>query len=275
MGMFDRIRRRRNRRYGKKVGWKPDEKDSRDFTFDQLGLGDSRHQSFSLERHCGPMYNQGGTNSCVAQAFAGAIEVRESILGLERRTPSRLFMYWNARRAHGKQRYDFGTYLRLCAKMLNRVGVPDEEYWPFTSASLTVNRRPSWEASMRAHPRMGGRYFRIFDMGGARSQAIRAALESGFPVAFGTTVHSEFAKNDGSTFIQKPDSDSGKALGGHAMLIVGHMDDPAYGPVFRVRNSWGAAWRADGYAWLTAEYIEAFYSSDFQVIDGWSRIEGP
>jgi hypothetical protein len=159
--------------------------------------------------------------------------------------------------------------------MANRVGVPDETYWPWSQNSLTINRRPSFEASMRAHPRMGGSYWRILDHGERRSEAIKSSITHGYPVAFGTNVYQDFAENGGSDVIPMPRiGKTNTLLGGHAMLIVGYREDEQHGLLFETRNSWGHWWRGDGYAWLTAEYIESPFSRDFQVVGGWKRISG-
>ena len=209
----------------------------------------------------------------MAQAFAAAIEMREHLWLGRSVTPSRLFMYYNSRRLHGSHHFDMGTHLRTCAKMANRVGVPNESMWPFTTQRLTINRRPSFEASMHAHPRMGGSYWRIFDTGLQRSVAIKASIANGYPVAFGTSIYEDFSPNNGDEIIGLPARGSGNPfLGGHAMLVVGYREDAEHGLLFEVRNSWGAAWRDDGYAWLTADYIEAPFSRDFQVIGGWAAI---
>lgn len=265
-------RRRARRLHG--AGWRPDAPDSRDYDFACLGVLDARRNWATLRENCPPVYDQGGTNSCVAQAFAAGIEIRESIACLMPLAPSRLFMYWQARRTHGAGLRDQGTYLRAAAKMLNRVGVPDEEYWPWSTASHRVNRRPSWQAHMRAHPRIGGRYVRILAPAGEeRLASIRAALESGHPVAFGTNVDAAFMHNYGDTIITRP-LDPSKAIGGHAMLIVGYQRHDDWGYIFDVRNSWGERWRNNGYAWLTEDYINDSASRDFQIIDGWTRIQG-
>lgn len=272
MGLLSRWRRRRRNR---RLGWRPDAHDTRDFDIDRLALGGATVSSLSLKEQCPPIYDQGSTNTCVAQAFAAAIEIRERIWLGESTPPSRLFMYYNSRRLHEMHRFDMGTHLRTCAKMLNRVGVPDETLWPFTTKALVVNRRPSFESAMRSHARMGGSYWRIFDTGLHRSVAIKSAVTNGYPVAFGTNVYEDFGKNAGNDVIGLPKlGKNNPLLGGHAMLIVGYREDPEHGLLFEVRNSWGSDWRDGGYAWFTAEYIEAAYSRDFQVIGGWAAVSG-
>lgn len=270
MGWIERIRARR--RHG--AGWRPDAPDSRDYDFDRLAAPSASRTAYSLRDYCPPVYDQGRTNSCVAQAFAGAIEIREQMSGemLHPMRPSRLFMYWQARAAHDATGRDKGTYLRLCAKMLNRLGVPGEAHWPFFPGK--VNRRPSWNAHMRAHPRMGGKYVRIMDSAGqGRIDAIRAAVQGGYPVAFGTNIDTAFTRDYGDRVITQP-LDPSVAIGGHAMLIVGFEYDDHYGYIFDVRNSWGERWRDHGYSWMTEDYINDSASRDFQIIDGWARIQG-
>ena len=237
-----------------------------------MGYTAAAHE-VSLRDHCPDVYNQGGTNSCVAQAFAGGIQVAEKFRGIDSVTPSRLFMYANSRLLHGAIRFDFGTYLRHCAKMLNRLGVPNEQHWKWSTNSMHINRRPSWAASMRAHPRMGGKYHRIFDTGDDRIMAIRASIQAGLPVAFGMQVRESFLSGDGPSVIRNETVNGDDIVGGHAMLIVGYKNSYEHGPVFQVRNSWGPGWRDRGYCWLTRDMVETL-ARDLWVIHGWNNWTG-
>ncbi|NQY04266.1 MAG: C1 family peptidase [Halieaceae bacterium] len=258
------------------TGYRPDDPDPRDWDEAKLGLSVSASPPSSISLGQVPIYNQGRTSSCVAQAIAGGIEI------LERKapeyhdkasTPSRLFIYFNSRRSHsgGPALFDNGTYLRTAAKAMERLGVPDESMWKFSQNPMRVNRRPSFAASMRGKARSDGNYYRILPGGDQRIKAIKAALLEGLPVAFGTLVTPDFLKSKGSHTIDKP-SDTAQFAGGHAMLIVGY-DVTDEGLVFEVRNSWGTGWRDDGYGWLTEDYIRWASSRDFQIIKGWKRLQ--
>ncbi|MCP4601172.1 MAG: C1 family peptidase, partial [Proteobacteria bacterium] len=211
------------------------------------------------------------TSSCVAHAVAGAIDVLETKAGLPYVPPSRLFLYFNARRYHSKSVTDSGTYIRTCIKGLLKAGVPDEKYWPFSTSKSKINRRPGWEPYMKAFSRRDGEYYAIRSSGSARIASIKAALSDGYPVAFGTPVAKSFLSSSGPHVVDKPSS-ADTIVGGHAMLIVGYKED-AGRVLFEVLNSWGTRYRDDGYVWLTDDYIKWRLTNDLTIIKGWKRLK--
>lgn len=236
-------------------------------------------EDISLEHHIPVVLgrplilNQGNTSSCVAHAFAGGIHIMEHRAGLTFMGVSRLFMYYNARReeAPGDPNVaDVGTYLRTCASGLRKFGACDEKHWEFNEGANAVNRRPDWQAMSVAHPRAGGRYVRIYDGGANRTQAIRAALAAGYPVAFGTAVPFSFLDDSGPDEIGKPAA-TDQIAGNHALLAIGcaTMQGQTW---FRVLNSWGSSWRDGGLCWMSAAYLEWDFTQDLHVIHGWKRI---
>ena len=263
--------------WGRGLGHIPDAPDKRDWDIDKMGLGNPSGEIATLRHFCPPIYNQGGTSSCVAQSVAGAIEILEYRYALERgepvadRRPSRSFLYHGSRAYHTHGRVsDTGTYLRTCVKVAGRTGVPDEALCPFSTSPLKINKQPPSVAYFRGHARRGGEYFRIYDEGEGRIHAIKAALDEGYPVCFGTTVTRDFQRSDGAALVQKP-AKSDRVAGGHAMVIVGY-ERTAGGLTFQVRNSWGEGWRDKGYCSMTEEYIRWDQSRDFQIIRGWERL---
>jgi len=256
------------------LGWIPDGDDSRDYDFYQMGLGDpfdELPESLSLRNSIGEVFNQRSTNSCVAQAIANALCVRESLCRLPSKIPSRLFIYYNARRYHSGHRIDHGTSIRLACKGLKHYGVPDERFWGFSVNPLRINRRPGWEAYGMGFGRRLGEYYRILDYGDGRVQAIRTAISNGYPVVFGTAIARTFADDEGSTVINRPE-EGADIMGNHAMLIVGYARTNSGGNLFEVLNSWGEGWRDRGFCFLTEDYIRWGKSHDFTVMRGWPRL---
>jgi C1A family cysteine protease len=239
---------------------------------DRLGLSElsAAPESFTLYNDVNRVLDQGSTNSCVAQALAGAIDILESRAGLKYQPASRLFMYYNARAFHGIQKFDKGTFIRTCCRGLSKFGVPDEKYWKFYTNPMIVNRRPGWNPYMNGFGRKGGEYFKIKEFGSDLVYAIKAALLEGYPVAFGTLVTKDFLDNTGPDIIDIPNG-TDKTVGGHAMLIIGYVED-SDGLRFHVLNSWGHTWRLGGTAFLTEDYIRWTLSRDFTIIRGWARI---
>lgn len=248
--------------------------DGRDWDFAKLSLPSAKlPTSHSLAGLVTNVCDQRSTNSCVANAIAGGVDVLESAAGLASVPVSRLFIYYNARRLHGAQRFDSGTYIRLAIKGLVKLGVPDEQYWKFSVNPLRINRRPGWQPSMMAHPRRGGEYYSIFSEGKARTTAIKAAIVAGYPVVFGTPVSRQFMNNQGPRIIDRPTDVVGESIvGRHAMLIVGYEHDDFYGTVFEVLNSWGTDWKDGGFCKLSEDYVRWDLTRDLTILHGWDRL---
>lgn len=249
----------------------PDPKDKRDLDHERLGLVSSSLPDKTTMRPAIRLH-QGAASSCVGHAFAYALEILEASAGLSnKQLVSRNFMYYNSRKFHsGSFVTDTGTYLRTCAKGLQKLGVCDEDLWPYRQASVLINRRPSWASYMRAHARKGGQYVRIGGDGSERILAVKAALATGFPVVFGTTINRAFTLDNGPLVIDRP-SKNEQYAGGHAMCMVGYKDK-AGETDFEVVNSWGETWRDNGCAWLTEEYIRWYRTRDLWIVHGWDRV---
>lgn len=258
----------------KGTGWLHDSVDERDWTYPKMGLAPLTvsPESVSLLPDVPRIYSQGATNSCVAQAIAGAIGICEHRTQTASVPASRLFLYYNSRAFHHGQRVDSGTYIRTCCKGLVNFGVPNEEYWKFSQSPLRVNRRPGWLPYMRGFQRKNGEYFRLSNFDADFTSQVKTTLSNGFPIVFGTKINRDFIKNSGPKIINKPNS-SGDIIGGHAMVIIGYKEF-ADCTCYEVLNSWGDDWREKGVAFLTEEYIKWHATRDFTVIRGWDRIQG-
>jgi C1A family cysteine protease len=259
----------------KGFGWKPDVPSSNDL--DILGWNlkaDALPSRFTLRGSVKAIMNQQDTSSCVAHAFSQALQTAERAVGIQRERPSPLFIYFNARRMDSLNSFivsDDGTYLRSAATMLQKLGAPDEDYWPFSTSMLKVNRRPGFEAYMRAHPRRGGEYRRVYQTGAARVLAIKSALFAKTPVTFGTNVAESFMDANGPSIIDVPHSGEPIA-GGHAMCMVG-WEDTANGTLFEVANSWDKDWRDGGFWHMTEKYATWDQTSDLWAVRGWEAVQ--
>jgi hypothetical protein len=256
------------------TGWIPNPKDKRDFGIDRLGLSSqglpSSHSMWGL---VSSVRNQGGSSSCVGQAIANAVSIREVIV-YPKRYPNRkaepasaLFPYWNSRYLHGSQKVDSGTYIRLAMKAMVRIGIPDEAYWKFST--LRVNKQPSIDAYMRAHGRRDGTYITIQDIGTARADAVKAAIAANYPVVFGARIDKAFLNDAGPSIIDVPTN----TIAGHAMVLIGYYYNEEYGIVYEILNSWGSRWRVGGRAWITEKYLRHLLSiGDLTICYGWRNI---
>jgi hypothetical protein len=83
------------------------------------------------------------------------------------------------------------------------------------------------------------------DMESGNEGNIRRNIFHWGPVTTGFDVYDDFMSWDGQGVYRW--NNSGKPLGGHAVVLVGWGDDPAHGAFWVVRNSWGKFWGEAGY----------------------------
>ncbi len=262
----------------KGLGLKFEEGDPTTFGLNTLDLaGVAVPESFLNHEHTMPkvdgkrfQFDQQATSSCVANAFLHGVILKEARAGLPFDEPSRLHPYWFGRKETGDQWFDRGTYLSSVGVALRKFGAPSERFWKWGQFSARVNRRPNWTAMRNAHPRAGGKYVRIYEMGIYRVQAIQQALLNGHDVAFGTRLGKSFLPSSGPFLVHKPPATE-EIAGNHAMLIIGWQKFNGV-LFFRVLNSWGADWRDEGMCWMSADYISWAQTQDLHIIHGWARL---
>ena len=252
----------------KGLGWKPDIPDVRDHIYaapQQIlkeGLPsfvDLRQDHKDSDGACGhdedyqsniPKYinNQLVTNSCVGQStsmdYESTLLVQDSTNVF---TPSKLFIYYNARKAIGQEGIDEGCVIRDAFKSINRDGVVSEADWPFDPNKVTVE--PPSELYEKAKDHQVIEYKRI-----PRSlDQMKGCLAEGYPFVFGFSVY--------ESFYDPETVELGKAhlpvkgdrlLGGHAVICVGYNDADK---TFICINSWGKDWGDNGCFTIPYDYL--------------------
>jgi hypothetical protein len=193
--------------------------------------------------------NQGETNSCAANAVAGAYEyLVKQHLGEESYDVSRMFIYYNGRALDGCEEEDGGSVIGSLIQSLREHGACSEETWPFDPER--VNEQPSDEAYEEASE------FLVEDTAIVPTEldAWRAALAEGSPIIFGLSLFDSFDRHRKPGLVPTPSTreSSRESHGGHAMLAVGYSDPDR---VFIVRNSWGDEWGDEGYCYIPYDYI--------------------
>lgn len=241
----------------------PQETGAFDWDFDQLGLLGAAVgvDEVDLSKHIVSVLDQGAANTCVAHVWEQAIRMERHRLGYPVELGSRLFGYSNSRAEHGMAKRDVGTFLRTYAWALKKLGNCPESTWPYLLRNVNVEPPP--KAFRRAWAMRGIRgYYKIYDQRYARTAAIRAALAQGKPVVFGSLVDGTITDPNGPHLLEIP---KGEIIGGHAMLYVGYRrvtQDFQY----KIVNSYGGKWRANGYAWVSEEYAQWTGQQDFWVV---------
>jgi hypothetical protein len=220
--------------------------------------------------------DQGETNSCAANAVAGAYEyLVKRHLGEESYDVSRLFIYYNGRAVDDCAHEDEGSVIGSLIESLKEHGACSEETWPFEEDS--VNDEPSEDAYEEASQ------FLVEDTAviPTRLEAWKSALAEGYPIIFGVSLFESFDKHrkPGLVPVPSPRESSRESHGGHAMLAVGYSDKDR---VFIVRNSWGEEWGDNGYCYIPYDYLlnPQYNGGDSWIIrqvqpvegnDGWSE----
>lgn len=191
------------------------------------------------------VYNQGALGSCVAQSVVAAAFFTSGLLGepLENRNLSRLMLYGEAR---GWVPEDTGAYIREAFKAIARVGVCQEENWPYNPARY--RERPGPELYEEGAPWTDVTYARLSGL-----DDMLDCLSSAQPRPFvlGISCYDSFgAVSRANPVVPMPRR--GESLrGGHAILAVGYDQRNKW---LKIRNSWGTGWGIGGYAYLPFEY---------------------
>lgn len=194
--------------------------------------------------------DQGQTNTCTANATAGAYEyLMKRHLGDDAYDVSRLFIYYNARTGSGQEEVtDEGAVLVDVIDGLRRYGACAETSWPFDTD--VVDEEPAAEAYTEAES------FLVEDVQLVPTDldAWRSALAEGYPIIFGISLYDSFYQHRRPGLVPMPTPREAELAqhGGHAMLCVGYSD---VDQVFIVRNSWGADWGDRGYCYMPYAYL--------------------
>ena len=218
--------------------------------------------SADLRPVCPPIYDQGNLGSCTANAVGGAyhfLELKQQNPGAF--MPSRLFIYYCERAAQGDVNDDTGSSISEGISVLQTIGVCPEVLWPYNTAQFAVQPPQNCYSAAKLNEIIS--YQRIND---GDLNSMKAAIASGFPVAFGFQVYQSFESQQVAStgVVPMPGRWFDKLLGGHAVCLVGYNDAKQ---VFIVRNSWGTSWGMAGYFTMPYKYIgNPQLANDFALI---------
>jgi len=205
-----------------------------------------------LRPHLSPVESQGQSNSCTANAVAGAVEyLMRQHLGDDAYDVSRLYIYYNARYLNPNNKgviQDKGSAILYCVEGIKQYGVCSEETWSFNLKQ--VNDEPDEDAYDE------GQYFQIEgeEIIKPDLDSFRSALADGYPIIFAVKTYKTFDSHRKPGLVPQPsDTEAGRGNHGlHAMLCVGYSDKDR---VFIVRNSWGEKWGDGGYCYMPYDYV--------------------
>ncbi|HTA19253.1 MAG TPA: C1 family peptidase [Polyangia bacterium] len=239
-----------------KYGWIPDAPDHRDVTYSAPALDSD--VSVDLRPTCPAIYDQGDIGSCTANAIAAAIEYDYLKARLPAFTPSRLFIYYNARELVGTIAADAGAMIRDGIKSIIQSGWCPEPLWPYEDDRLTTKPTDTCYTNATAYRTLS--YQRVTPT----LAQLKGCLASGYPFVFGFSVYESFEPSVANTGRVALPSHNESRLGAHAVLCVGYQDATQD---FLIRNSWGAAFGTGGYCRMPYAYLlEDDLAADFWTI---------
>lgn len=203
-----------------------------------------------------PAKDQGRRGTCVAFAVTAGHELARA----EGTDLSAEFLHWAAKQRDGFPRTTEGTTIAAAIRALGEAGQPPESLWPYSADrdARAADYAPPANALVAAS-------LRRFSGATAISKAsgrVRDALDRGMVVALGIRLYATWYYPAADGRIAMPQSGA-VALGGHAVLVVGHDDRAGAGDYFTIRNSWGSPWADGGYAALPSDYIDA------HIVEAW------
>lgn len=214
-------------------------------------------KDIDLRKFCPPIYDQGKLSSSTANALAFGYQYVE-LINNDTNTfmPSRLFIYYNARKNENTVDTDSGASLSDSIKSLKYIGVCSESEWKYDISSFNIKPDNEYYNSAKLHQ------VNIFYAIKQDLQQLKAALIQGFPFVFGFVVYSNFDNiKVKSTGLMEMPNKNDIVVGSHAVAAIGFNDKEKH---FIIRNSWGNEWGDDGHFYMPYEFIlNPKYASDF------------
>ena len=232
-------------------GWKRQLPDHRDPQY-KVAMACERATAYpprtDLRLSFPPVFNQQDLGSCTSNSWMGLVGYNRIVkkLPLWPNSGSRLFHYYNERVQDGDVEEDDGSTLRTGAQVLQKLGICDENLWPYIESQFTT--KPTQEVYAAA---AGWKAEVCAQLNGLGDML--TCLAAGHPFVFGFSVYDGFESQEvAETGILNLPTPSEQMLGGHAVCACGYSIPDQH---FIVRNSWGPGWGQQGYFMMPFAYI--------------------
>lgn len=243
-----------------KLGWQPDRGGVRDKAFinHPRFSGSPIKEKTDLRAAMPPVYDQGALGSCTGQGCAAILDYAHSRTGAAFFAPSRLFIYFGARKIEGTVDEDSGAQIRDVITVALQLGAPREATWPYKPSKFrTAPTAAAFAEALRYQALHAYKCQSLTD--------VRRALSMGLPVAFGVPVYPAIQDLSWNNYTLPMPGKYERSIGGHCMTVVGHDDARR---VLIIRNSWGDKWGRAGHCLMPYDYWLKFTAqTDAWVID--------
>jgi C1A family cysteine protease len=182
--------------------------------------------------------DQENLGACVVNAFAG---ITQCLIG---NTPSRLYLYFNARVATGNSPSDdTGLDLSQSLPIIKSYGLPPETVWNYSKISYFSRFPPLSVYKSNSITTKTLIYTAISQT----DTAIMNAIFAKTLIMFGFDVYQSFMTNTVAQtgIVPTPNTKTEQCEGGHCVSIVGWT---SYNKIqyYIIRNSWGTYWGNTG-----------------------------
>lgn len=223
----------------------PDHRDSK-YRISNVSL----RNEVDLREWDSPVEDQGTLGSCVSHALTSCFE-----LMIKKELPekfvelSRLFSYYHTRVLENSVDIDAGvTYLRNALKASSKYGICMEELWPYNIEKF--KQQPAPVCYLDGFNRKVTQYKSI----DTQYEALEI-LAQHKPVIVGMSVFESFMTINNKNPIVPMPEEYDYIVGGHAVAIVGYSLPKQQ---FIIKNSFGAEWGENGYAYMPFEYFNKY-----------------
>ena len=194
-----------------------------------------------------PVRNQGSCGSCWAFATTAALEsyilIKDSRSGQEDNRAEEILLSCSTALSCTNPGSCSGGYIGRASDCILITGLPPESYFPYTATASDDNCNNAGTGWQDDTYRIAA--WSYITTTSVSVSSIKNALYTYGPLVTTMDVYSDFYYYAGGIY----EYSSGTYQGGHAILIVGYVDDTsvAGGGYFIVKNSWGSGWGSGGY----------------------------
>jgi len=241
-----------------------------------IGLPKEIPSSFSWREQMSEVKNQGNVASCVAFAATVIMEFqKQKRAGVSQEYDlSEALLYeistheTNQTSSSCRQA---GRYFSKIISALKSFGIPREDCHPYDKVcenppSKFGEESPLWCERWDELSSLN----KIKDAVAINTLDLKALKNAIYvaPVLAGMIVFNDFFSYSGGVYEHSP-SEGESIAGFHAIVLVGYDDDKE---ALELRNSWGADWGEEGYAWMSYDLVTA---GEYTVTYNGNTIETP